>query len=463
MLLLLGGLVQAASLDQLEVGGPWGSPADTGGSAIWWSPGALAGQDGTRVHLEAAPVLAEMRFDRAEPNAGSDRYTTTGVVPHLSVATDLGRERIGPGKLALGAGLVVPIARGSASQVDNGVGRYAMVDGQSQAIYAMGGLAYRPVEWISIGVVGGAVRSSWQAISDKDTMPSLAQSIQQAGGSHSYTDDQLEDPDYSVRADFDLADLAWTGGAGVWLRPHEMVTISASYLHGVTVDNSGPVQMDFQCPPQTDTGGRYVAESNGICDSRVNGEATVSYRLPARVNAGLAVQPNEKLRLEAMGGWVRWSEYTDFEITVRDPVSVDGQLSEATVQNISGTTWQARDNENAYWGGLDAKLRPVPFVTVGGRAIFDSGAVPDHALSPNNYAARLWMFSGLLAGHLPEDKLTLGFSYTYFLIQERSTTESAFYMSLEDPPEHERWEYPHRAGTYNSDIHRIGIHVRAAL
>jgi long-subunit fatty acid transport protein len=462
-MLLLIGLAQAASLDQLEVGGPWASPTDTGGSAIWWGPGALAGQDGTRFHVEAAPVLAEMRFDRAEPNAGSDVYTTAGVIPHLSVASDLGRERIGPGKLAVGAGLVVPIARGSASEVDNGVGRYAMVDGQSQAIYGMAGVAYRPLEWLSVGLVGGAVRSTWRAISDKDTMPSLADSIRQAGGSPTYTDADLEDPDYGVRADFDLADWAFTGGAGVWLRPHEVLTISASYLHGATVDNRGPVRMDFQCPPQSDTVGRFAAEANGICDSRVSGDATVSYRLPARVNLGAALQRNEKLRLELLGGWVRWSEYEDFEIKIRDPVSETGQLSESTVRSIEQTTWQARDNDNAVWGGLDVKLRPVRYVTVGGRVLLDSGAVPDHALSPNNYDSTVWMISGLLAGHLMDERLTLGASYTGFLAQERSTTESGFWMSLESPPEEGRWEYPHRAGTYGSDIHRVGLHLRTRL
>ncbi len=462
MLLLLG-LAQAASLDQLEVGGPWGSPTDTGGSAIWWSPGALAGQDGTRVHLEAAPTLAEMRYERVDPNAGEEVYAMTGVLPHLSVATDFGRARVGPGKLAFGAGLVVPVVRGGSSQIEDGAGRWAMIDGRIQAIYGMAGVAYRPAPWLSVGLVGAAVHSSWSAVSDKDTMPDLAHSIEEAGGSPGYTDADLEDPDYSVRLDFELTDWAFTGGAGIWLQPHDMVQLSASYLHGATVHNQGPVTLDFQCPPQADSVGRFAAEANGICDNRVSADATVSYRLPARLNLGASFRPVQALRLEALGGWVHWAEFDDFEIQIRDPVGQTHQLAESSAESIEHANTWARDNEDAWWGGLDVKVQPIPQVTLGARAILDTSAVPDHALSTNNYDATTWMFSGLMAAHLREGRYTVGASYTWFLVQERSTTDSSFGMSMEDPPEDARWSYPHGAGTYGGDIHRVGLHLRTAL
>ena len=68
MLLLLALLnAHAGSLDVLEVGGLWGTPAATGPTAVWFNPAALGFERGTRFLVEATPALGGFQLDRDEP------------------------------------------------------------------------------------------------------------------------------------------------------------------------------------------------------------------------------------------------------------------------------------------------------------------------------------------------------------------------------------------------------------
>ncbi|MCP4808022.1 MAG: hypothetical protein GY913_31925 [Proteobacteria bacterium] len=470
MLLLLTAATNAASLDQLEVGGPWGTPNHAGATAVWWNPAGIASETGFRSHVELAVPTARMTFDRADPNGGSTEYTLTGqpdanqltagiaagsMLPYAGLvwAGDVKGHKVG-----IGAALAVPQVRGGIASEPDAAGRWAMEEGRITGIYGMGALAWSPMEKISVGAVGGIVRSTWVASSDKDTLPDLADGIAAASGSHSYTDDMLEDDDYVVQTNFDLADTAFTGGLSIWGQPHDRVQVSAAYLAGTEVHNRGDVALDFECPPQSDTGGRFVAESKGICDTSIQGDATVSYQLPPRIHGGVAVEilPEERLVAEVMGGWVGWSVYEDFTIDIDGVAEKNAGLSDESVDSIESTKVQARDAENAVWGGLDLKGRPTDWLTLGARALYDTSAVPDHALATNNYDANTLQLAGLASFHV--GKMTLGGSYTHSLAQERLNTTSAFGADLARTNE-ERFFYPHANGTFNSDIKRFAVHA----
>ena len=90
MVLLLISLLQArsaqaASLDNIEVGGFSGSPLATDGTASWWNPAGLAGGEGWRLTLEGAPTFATVLFDRDQPHGGLDTYSLKGVVPFVGL------------------------------------------------------------------------------------------------------------------------------------------------------------------------------------------------------------------------------------------------------------------------------------------------------------------------------------------------------------------------------------------
>ncbi|HNH47663.1 MAG TPA: hypothetical protein PKY30_11520, partial [Myxococcota bacterium] len=121
MILLLSLLPSsiAASLDNLEIGGPWGSPTATDGSAAWWNPGSVAAGKGTRLLLEGAPTFATISFDRADPAGGEDKLSLVGAVPFVGLATDAGVKGLG-----LSLTLAVPFVRGGNEVSEPGPGSY---------------------------------------------------------------------------------------------------------------------------------------------------------------------------------------------------------------------------------------------------------------------------------------------------------------------------------------------------
>ena len=474
MLLVALATAQAASLDQLEVGAPWGTPTNPGATAVWWGPASIASETGFRSHIELAVPTARMTFDRADPNGGSTQYTLTGRPDDNQLGAGIQEASVLPfaglawagevkdQKVGLGAALAVPQVRGGIADAPDQSGRWAMEEGRITGIYALGALAWSPHPKIAVGGNAGVIYSTWVASSDKDTLPDLAAGIEQASGAHSYTDDQLEDSDYAVQSNFDLADTAFTGGLSVWAQPHERVDVTLSYLAGAEIDNRGSVLLQFECPPQTDTGGRFVAESKGICDTDIEGDATVSYQLPPRIHGGVGVDvlPEGRLRAELMGGWVGWSVYEDFTIAIDGVEEKNPDLPQESLDSLESTRTQARDAQNAVWGGVDVKGKPTDWLTLGARALYDNSAVPTYALATNNYDADTLQLAGLASFHV--GKVTLGGSYTHSLAQERVNTESKFGVSLFEETE-TRWNYPHANGTFNSDIRRFALHVGVAL
>ena len=98
LLLLLAQPVFASSLDNLEVGGLFGTPNSDDPTALWWNPAGLATGEGTRFHFEGAPTFANMNFDRSDEfNGGLDKYQLFAVVPYGGLATDFGVKNLGFG------------------------------------------------------------------------------------------------------------------------------------------------------------------------------------------------------------------------------------------------------------------------------------------------------------------------------------------------------------------------------
>ncbi len=453
MLLLLP-LAHAASLDNLEIGGPWGSPVATDPTAVWWNPAGLAAGTGTRVFLEGAPTFASITYERAEPNGGNDIYRLSGVVPYIGVASDL----TVPG-LGVGLAMAVPTVRGGAEAQEPGPGAWNMREGDIRAIRAMIAGSYEIKDRVALGASLHLVRSTWIARVDTDTLPDLAGAIEAQGEETHYTDADLENPDYTATLQFDeLSDVAlsWSAGARVKIDPG--ITIGVAYVHGAAVDNTGGVAIQFGCPPESDTTGRYAAERAGTCYNTVEADASVAYTLPERVHGAVSWEPNDAWQLTAMGGWVRWSVFTDFHITVSDP-----QIESAEGKDLieQSRKW-ARANVDSGWGGLDVKAHPAEKWTVGGRLLYDAAAVPTEALSTNNYDANAWMLSALAAWR-PVPAVEVGASWTHHFLEERVVEESGFAQTLEGTPREDRWNYPHAAGTYSGGIDRIGVAVRLAF
>lgn len=474
-MLLLVATSLAASLDNLEIGGPWGSPTSTDGTAGWWQPAGFAVGKGTRVDLELAYEAATITFDRDDPNGGADTYTLSGLPPYLGVASDLGK--VGPGNLGVGLVFALPFIRGGTEVNPPGAGHYHMIDGDSKAMWIGAGVAYDIKNVVSVGVTGALVHTTWAAVVDQDSLPDmraamLAEPLAVAQ-MNAYTEEDLENPDYAAHVDFggpsgglsgngELSGDAFSFSAGVLVHPNDRFSVGVTYVHSTVVEATGPVTIDFGCPSaDTDPFGQLIASTRGLCDTTVEGDGYIGYTLPRRVNFGVMVKPIDRLRLEAMGGWVQWSQYEDFHIKVSN-TDVEG-ITEANTTEAKALVEQTRDwaraNQDSFWAAIDGKVRLGKRWTAGARYWFDKAAVPDEALSTNNWDADVHMVSGLLA-YRPAEFLQIGLSYTHHFVAERDVSTSQFDNVLVITDADDRYRYPHANGVYGGSLDRVGLQIR---
>lgn len=451
-LLALAGVARAASLDNIQIGGPWGTPTATDATAVWWNPAGIASGSGTRLMIELEPTLASFNYARTDPHGGNDAYTLTGAVPYAGVASDLTVKGLG-----VGLGFAIPFVRGGTETVDPGPGRYAMRVGNSRAIFILLGGGYNILDKVAIGAGAAYVKSEWTAKVDTDTLPDLRQALIDEGQSPTYTDDDLENPRYGATTNFsNLSDDTFTFNAGIRVTPLENLAIGVTYVHGATVNNEGTVDIVFDCPPDEDTMGTFGADSLGLCHTTVPAKASVGYSLPSRVHGGVMWKPTPAVRLEAMGGWVGWSQYKDFNIQIWD-AEVDEEKAKPMVEQ---TRLWARDNIDTGWVGLDAKGTVGWRWTFGGRVLYDISAIPTNALSTNNWDGDS-VDLVVLTAFKPIKPLEIGLSYEHDFIANRTVTDSVYGMTIEGTPKEDRYFYAHGNGEYSGSIDRLGISVRS--
>jgi long-chain fatty acid transport protein len=466
----------AASLDLLELGGAYGTPGTTDATATWWNPAGLAAGSGTRFHLEAAPVFAEVDVTRTDPGytadvpgafgpasadyGGNAFYSRATVVPFLGIASDLGQ----PG-LGVGLSLAVPHGRGAGGDPGQ-VTRHHLVEGGNQAIYAMVSGAYEVQERFAFGVTGAFVSSSYQSNLYTETVTSLNDGLaEEFGPGVYYQDTVLEADRYATHAVSDtLRDTALTFGLGARVRATDQVTFSLAYRHGFRVENEGTGSLAFSCPSVEDTQGRAGAELNGLCNSTLTTRQSVGYDLPSRIQGSVLLEPVGTLRLELMGGYVGWSRYRDLAIGIQvDPASVpkdDAAVREATAALVSQDKLWARDSRDSFWLALDGKVKPHERVELGARLLYDRASVPTNVLSPNNYDANTVAATAVVLGHVHEN-LSLGFSAGQYFAQRRNVTDSAWSLAVDPAQRVEpRYQYPVMNGSFGSTITRLGIIVR---
>jgi len=456
--LALLGSVHAGSLDNIEVGGPWGSPTATNPTALWWNPGAIAKSDGHELFLEAAPTRAVLSLDRDNPNGGLDEVQLKGVVPFAGVTTSLGETGFG-----LGAGLAIPMARGGVSLNESGSGRYFLREGTIQTAAMILGGGYRWTDRFSIGVAGHLMHSSWSAKLDSETMPSLYDEIihmDQTPNPSIYNDSNLENDRYSAALDIGpLVDTAWTWSVGVQAHPTDKIDLGISYIHGLRLDHTGDATVNFDCPPPQDEVGRFGAESLGVCDTSMQAHASVGYNLPYRIHAGVGLRPSESVRLEAMGGFVGWSSFQDFELSVYNVEALNNLKDPQAADLVQQDRLWARDNQDTWFAGLDLKGQLSDKWLLGSRALYDRSAIPDRAVTANNIDANTLTLTGL-AAFSPIPRFRFGLSYTHLIAQQRVVTNSSFEMTLDPTARNEdRWFYPHGNGTYSFTAARLGLNA----
>lgn len=447
----------AASLDNVEVGGVWGTPLAENPTAIWWNPAGLSQTHGTQVLIEGAPTFGHVTFVREDPyNAGTDTFRLQGVLPFAGVSSDFGVKGLG-----VGAALIVPFVRGGqAESASAGPASFAMNEADVRTIHGALAVGYQPDGVpIALGLSGQFVHSEWTANLDTELTTSLDSQIAALGQDSGYTDAQIESQDYAANLDFDtLSDNTFTFSAGLHADV-EPFKIALAYVHGVNVQNAGDLTMNLNCPPTTDTLGRFGAEAYGLCYATMNAHAVVAYKLPARLQGALGFAPNDDTALQFMGAYVFWSAYKDFDITVKDIENLNELENPDAAALLNQHRFWARDNVDTYWVGLDGKFRVKEVVILGARAIYDHHGVPNVALSPNNVDTDVFSLTPSVTVDI-KNKVRIGASYGHSFFTARDIDDNGFGVTLDqDARNEDRYFYPQMNGQYSGSIDRVGVVV----
>ena len=460
LLLSLMSLAGAASLDNLEVGGPWGTPTASDATALWWNPAGMAMGSGTRLIIDVERAIATVNYVRADPyNGGLDVYETFGTIPFGGVVTDFGVKGLGVG---IGGG--APIARGGEEKQAGGSGAYHMIMGATQQANFMLGAAYSPDPLISLGVTGMLVKGTWEGIIAFQNVTDLDENISALGQESGYTDAMIEDLSYAAIVQYEpLEATAMRAAIGLASQPIDDLEIGASWVFGTTLVHTGGVTLNFSCPPQSDTLGRFGAEAYGICDESIKANSDVTFAIPHRLRMGVAYTINELVRAELMGGWTGWSALDGFDIVMRDTAKLNDLDNPETTALIEKDRFWARDNENSTWFALDTKTYVGERWTLGARALHDRAAVPDSTMSPNNYDANTTTLTGLVAVSII-DQLEIGVRATHYMVATRVVTDSAYGVTLDEAnAKAPAYFYPQMNGTYDSSISRFGLTLRGSF
>lgn len=515
MLALLASLTaaRAASLDLIEVGGAFGTPAATNPTALWFNPAGLAVAGGTQFFAEAAPTFARIAATRDNPDygelppplssefptaydySGSETLGFTGVVPFVGASSDLGVKGLG-----IGIGLMAPTGVAATSSAEDGASRYQLRDGAVQAVHLVGGAAYQLRDKVSLGAAFTVVDGSYYANLDTTTYPDLAWAVaEELGGAApppSFQDGYAEHPGYATTLIFGgespggghgkLRDLATTFSVGLHvtpLREERRLGIAVSYNHGYRLDTEGDLTLRFRCPPSYDGVSRFGAETAGLCDpatgegSVLQGTGTIGFDVPGRVQLGVSSSPIDALRLEVMGAYVFWSVFTDYDIETvvkADQIpAASPEDAERSAALVSQQRQWARDNRDSFWIGIDGKYMFNEIVGAGARVTFDRSAIPDALVTPNNFDADAVMLTGVLLLQ-PIDRIGIGLSAGHTFLATRTVTDSPFSVDIAraDPaspdyyratPEAGRYFFPSANGTYQGSISRLGLSVRGVF
>lgn len=469
----------AASLDLLEVGGEFGGPGAQNPTAIWWNPAGLAVGGGHQFLVQGSPIFATVNFDRANPNygdpvdldgdgtidsydyGGADTVKFTGVVPFVGASSDFGVDGLG-----VGFGLFAPTARGGSEVDPPGSGSYFLREGNIQAVYTSLGVAYQIADIVAIGASGNYVDSTWHAVTDVEVLSTVQPLL---GGFAEFHDQEFEADGYRSTITFDhLKDRVFSFGTGIYITPLDMLGISVAYQHGLKLNHEGDLNLKTNCAPEY-SNLQSALEITGLCDADLNGTGRVPYTLPSRVHGAVVLHPIEKLRLEAMGGWVGWSAFDNYELNIDIPPEAFVDVADTGVQQSSSElasqqrNW-ARDNVDSFWLGFDGKFKPLPVLTTGAKVVYDKSAIPDRVVSTNNFDGNT--VTTTLSGAVGLKQLTIGLAYAHTFFPKRTVTNSAYSLTLDNitedgviDPAAEPYFFPSANGTYTATIDRIGLTI----
>ena len=393
------GVTHAAGVEHPDVGtvalgraGAYAAEPD-GGLALVYNPAGLARQDGLRATLDANLAWQRLTFT---PDGGGPAVAN-GAPPFLAPAAvvSYGLGAVGPlAGLAFAAGVAGPSAIGRLDYPATGAQRYALISSDTQIAYWSAAVAAAFNEWLAAGVTFQLVQGTAR--------------FTQAVWSGS---DMGTDPAGDALAHVDVSSgLIPTAILGVTARPHERVSVGASWRRGFTFDAQGSLDTTLPAAAQA-IGAHQTGTATGF-----------TLPFPDVFRVGVLARPRARWLVELDLVYERWSTLRSFALEPHGIVIASDNFG--TSKPLPDFVFQ-RNFDDAFSVRLGAEREVVPGrLTARAGLLHETSAVPTASTSVDfpNWERDVVAVGASFA--IPRTPATIDLAYAHHFLPARTVTAS---------------------------------------
>ncbi len=386
-------------------------------SALWYNPALLAGQPGTRVHLDAALIDFNMRFARTTvPEVGQAYEPVNNQAPplpdpSLAVSSDFGLDQ-----LVVAFGAYGPYT-GLNRYPEDGAQRYALIRSDNLGYILELAAGWQPLAGLRIGAGLALVSLMINNTMMASSFPGLF------GGPEERDQDGLVQ--FVAEDDFRPAAIA-----GIWIRPAAWfgsdvgLELGAALMSGVDFVADGKLRSRLP---------DHYYYDNVYLDP-AEPPVTTKFSFPWVVRAGLRYADAELgFDLELDYVWEGWSCFDTIVLETKDPAyyrNVPGMGDYLVLPLVL-----ARNFKDTHSVRLGGSYWPVDWIVVRLGGYWESGATPEAyftVATPDADKYAISFGAGVVLGAF---ELDLGYMHVFQVEQDISVEDSQYIQTNPSNPE----------------------------
>jgi long-chain fatty acid transport protein len=411
-------------------------------SALWYNPAALAGQHGTRVHLDSGLIFYGLDFQRyTVPEVGVDYAPVSNQAPplpdpSLAVSSDFGLSRF---VFALGAyGPYTGLARFP----EDGAQRYSLIRADNFGALLAAAAAWEPLPGLRLGVAPTLVSLRINNTLAASSFPGIF------GGP--------EEPDQDGVVQFVASDdFVPTVVAGLWLAPGEWLgalrglEIGFSFMAGVSFDARGELRSRLPDHLYWD----------GVTMDPETPRVSTRFRFPWVVRGGVRyADAGQRFDAELAVVFEDWSVFDVIEVETLEPAYY------RNVPTIGDYRVLPLRLERHYRDTLSVRLggsyRLLPWLWLRAGAYRENGASPDVYYSVAAADTGKWGLSFGAGVVLGAFEIDLGYLHVFADDRDIPVSES---RAMQTNPSNPEGSVSIGGGRYRSAYDVLGLSILARV
>lgn len=411
-------------------------PANSHPASVFYSPAALALRRGHHAFLEGSAILRSgtVALSPVDPLTGKPQGGSAADQSFLNgqpsfytvVSSDLGTESI---VLAIAAGTpansAVSLRRGGDSQtfdpVAQGAARYHLVDFSAWHLYLTPSVSYQIVDEVVLGFGVSYVYGNINFGFVRDVALRGGSARDQAS-EYAALDDCGNKTPCNYGADAAAEAIRVRGSAsgvafhaGVLIRPTDRISIGVGYVSRV-VAGFGDRAAD---------GDAFVQRAKATIDNatvdvqeKLRGRATIGYRIPSVLSAGVNWQLKGRWALDLQGRWTQHSEFDRLEMRLSGSEFRDEPRVPDRIAHYRGT-------QDSFALQIGGSYLLHPRVELQAALMGETSAYEANAVSPATIDN--FKLDGLIAARIAIGQyFNLYLGYNLVLMIPRTVSDSAY-------------------------------------